>query len=194
MNAMQLGKWALQLRIVCSRMGWAWSVAILALLCGALLWLCVMGQRLSVVQPPHSAAQTLLSAPVAKPVLPSGNAQNLEAFYALLGQRADTERALKILFALAKKNELSLDAGEYQWQQDQASNTARYQMTLPVKGSYRAVRQFCAQVLLALPFASLDEMSLSRESASEDSVDATLAFTLYLRDAAQYAPTTEAAP
>jgi len=53
---------------------------------------------------------------------------------------------------------------------------------LPLNGSYPAVWQFTLQVLAAIPFASLDEISFKREAIVETTADVKLRFTLYLND------------
>jgi hypothetical protein len=119
-----------------------------------------------------------------KTVRTSAN-ENMQKFYGLLGDRATAEQSLQTLFEIAEKYELSLPQGEYKLKNDTASNSYRYQIIFPVKGSYSSIRQFCEQALLALPYASLDEWSFRRESISEDEVEVSLHFTLYLKVSAE---------
>ncbi|MGZ3158645.1 MAG: hypothetical protein ACXU7H_06145, partial [Burkholderiaceae bacterium] len=53
----------------------------------------------------------------------------------------------------------------------------------PVKGQYQAIRKFCEQTLLAIPFASLDEINFKRDEITNSTLEAKLHFTLYLSDA-----------
>jgi hypothetical protein len=87
-----------------------------------------------------------------------------------------------MFFALADKAGLVLSKGEYREAFDSNARVYTYQLTLPVKGSYRAIRDFAMQSLRAIPFASLDEISFRRDAIGDANVEARLRFTLYLRD------------
>jgi hypothetical protein len=114
---------------------------------------------------------------VSAPVLAN---QNLAEFYKVLGERPYAEQQVRTLFALAGKSGLSLSQGEYQSAVDANAGVSTYQITLPVKGSYRAIWQFSLAALRAIPFASLDEISFKREAINDANVEARLRFTLYL--------------
>lgn len=106
--------------------------------------------------------------------------ERLALFYDNLGEKAYAEQQLKTLFAVAAKNNLALRQAEYKPAHDKNGGFHTYQIHLPVKGPYSAIRQFCEQVLLAIPFASLDEMAFKRESVGNPALEANLRFTLYL--------------
>lgn len=107
---------------------------------------------------------------------------NLAVFYRSLGERSHAERQLRILFALAGKAGLVLSKGEYREAFDSNARLYTYQLTLPVKGSYRAIRDFAMQSLRAIPFASLDDISFRRDAIGDANVEARLHFTLYLSE------------
>jgi hypothetical protein len=109
--------------------------------------------------------------------------QNVRDFYEALGDASSSEQVVKTLFIIAKKTGLELAQGEYKWQFDKNSATYRYQALLPVKGSYRAIRQFCLRSLAAIPFMSLDGLSFKREAIADNTLDASLHVTFYLRAA-----------
>lgn len=106
--------------------------------------------------------------------------ERLGMFYDNLGEKAYAEQQLRTLFAIAAKNNLVLSQAEYKPAHDKNGGFHTYQVHLPVKGPYPAIRQFCEQVLLAIPFASLDEMAFKRESVGSPALEAKLRFTLYL--------------
>lgn len=106
--------------------------------------------------------------------------ERLALFYDNLGEKAYAEQQLKTLFAVATKYNLVLSHAEYKPAHDKNGGFHTYQVHLPVKGPYPAIRQFCEQVLLAIPFASLDEMAFKRESVGNPALEAKLRFTLYL--------------
>ena len=106
----------------------------------------------------------------------------LAAFYNALGDQRYAEQHLKMLFLLAQKNSVVINAAEYKTNVDSDGDMLRWQITFPAKGSYTALREFCEQVLLAMPFASLDELRLQRETIASAVLDARVRFTLYLTD------------
>jgi hypothetical protein len=112
----------------------------------------------------------------------SSNEQRLNGFYRALGERRYAEQQVKTLFAVAAKTNLSLNQADYRQAFDKSGQFHTYQVTLPVKGSYGAIRQFCDQVLLAIPFASLDQMNFKRDAIGSNLVEAQLRFTFYLTD------------
>lgn len=148
----------------------------------ALAWL---AEATDVVQREQSlvARMAALHRTEPKTAAPSTN-DNLALFYRSLGERGHAERQIGTLFALADKAGLVLSKGEYREAFDSNARLYTYQLTLPVKGSYRAIRDFAMQSLRAIPFASLDEISFRRDAIGDANVEARLRFTLYLRDPA----------
>ena len=74
-------------------------------------------------------------------------------------------------------------SGEYKLERSPDSRLARYQITLPVTGSYAQLRGFVGQVLADVPAAALEEITLRRESVSSPRLDARIRLTLYLGSA-----------
>ena len=104
---------------------------------------------------------------------------------AKLGDRAQTQQHVRSLFVIAAANDLALDQGEYKEILLPGGLGYQYQIVLPVKAPYRSIRKFCEQVLLTMPFAALAEVSLKRESVSDETVGARLEFILFLQDREQ---------
>lgn len=188
MTAINLDRIALQASIGLIRMGVIPGVIAISLLFGVASWAWLAINMRDQALQEHTLAQVRqgLSVPLAAANVvdrgAAGEQNNLHKFYDALGDRSETEQSLKTLFDIAEQAGLNLDEGEYKWQLDKNSNIYRYQILLPVKGPYAAIRQFCEQALLALPFASLDEWSFKRESIGDDALDVSLRFTLYLKD------------
>ena len=80
----------------------------------------------------------------------------------------------------ARDNSLQLEKGEYRLTQEREFPLARYQVTLPVKGTYPQVRGFVNDVLAAVPAAALEELALKREGAADPQVEARVRFTVFL--------------
>lgn len=174
---------SLQVKIRLARMNILTKLLLLPLVVG--IGACVALER----QAPGAAdalRQTLaqrlarLRAPAAQtPATPAAQ-QHLAAFYAVLGEPSATEGHVKVLFDAARRSGIGLAQGEYKWSVDGSGQTERYQIRLPVKGSYGAIRAFCEAVLRELPFASLDELGLKRQVVADETLEATVQFSLHL--------------
>lgn len=86
------------------------------------------------------------------------------------------------LFATAKRSGLELDEGNYRMVADSATGVVRQQISLPLIGSYPALRGFIAAILARHPSLVLDGLSLSREGPGTDELEAEVRLTLYLRE------------
>ena len=191
MTALSLRIRLLQGRLALGRFGWTNLAAVALLLAGAaacLILLPGLEEQLTSRRETLADMQTRLRhvvrQGVAKPqIAPS----NLGAFRAALGDVREADKALKTMFTEAERQLLVLDEAEYRLVYDKAGGFYAYSVRLPVKGSYLALRIFAEQVLLALPYASLDEISFKRRAAGETDIDARLHFTLYLAGPPDYA-------
>jgi hypothetical protein len=112
---------------------------------------------------------------------PSEDEQRHREFVARLGQPGTGEQHLKTMFSLASKTGVSLQQGQYRYVFDAHGAFWRYEASFPVKASYGAIRAFTSRVLMALPFAALEELQFQRDAVEEDVVQARLRFVLYLR-------------
>ncbi len=108
------------------------------------------------------------------------NLQRLNAFYELLGEKKHVEQQVKTILYLANEAGVSLKAGEYQLAENSAGKFFTYKVQMPVKGSYLQIRKFAEQVLLTIPFASLDETSFKREAINGPVIESKMVFTLYV--------------
>lgn len=166
----------LRLRLAAMRIGAAGCVALALLALGAagLAWSLKARQLARAPLPP--APPELVPAPPP----PTAN-ENLAHFYATLGEQRYAEQQVRQLFAIAGKTGLVLEQGDYKFSADKAGGIAAYQISLPVKGAYANIWQFCLQALVAIPFASLDDIAFRRETITEPTVEARVRFTLYLK-------------
>jgi hypothetical protein len=109
----------------------------------------------------------------------------LEAFYRFFATGVGAERQLDRLFALARSHQLELLQGSYRYNRAPGEKLARYEVTLPVKGTYAQIRRFLAAVLNEIPVASLDRIAFERKRAADTQVEASIRFTLFLQEGAQ---------
>jgi hypothetical protein len=105
-------------------------------------------------------------------------------FIAGLPARNSLPAVLGAIVQQAEKAGLSLDRGAYQWSVGKSGAIARYQLTLPVRGSYPAIRKFVDSTLLEVPAAALAGISLERANVGDAQVTANLRFEIFLRSGA----------
>ncbi|HYD82014.1 MAG TPA: hypothetical protein VEC06_19600 [Paucimonas sp.] len=187
MTAVPFRSFVLRAHLALRRFGWGNAAACLLAALVLAAWLAWIPRARSEVEAQRrtladvrqaAAAATRTDAP--PPV--SANEERLRGFYAALGEHRYAEQQIKTLFAAAAKTGLTLDSAEYKHAFDKNGGFHTYQIALPIKGSYAAVRRFCEQALLAIPFASLDQAQFKREAIAGNQVEARLRFTLYLAE------------
>lgn len=158
------------------------SALVIAASAAALAW--ILPERVEREQQHRATLARAAATPaVVAPVALKPETDNVDAFYRTLGERRYAEQQVRTLFGLADKAGLALTQGEYRGAYDRNARLYAYQVTLPVRGSYKSVWNFAMSALRVIPFASLDEISFKRESVNDTSVEARLRLTLYLTGA-----------
>ena len=109
-------------------------------------------------------------------------AAHLKIFLDNLGDPRYTEQQLQSLFAIARGLSLELPQGKYRMACEAGASFCKYQIELPIKGPYVRVRSFLEDLLMVIPFASLDDLSFRREAVSDDEIEVRLAMTLFTRN------------
>lgn len=115
----------------------------------------------------------LASAPVTAPA-------QLAAYYRFFPPETSTPDWLDKVFNAARKQRLELIEGKYRVRHERAGSLIRYQMTLPVKGTYAQVQHFIAAVLSEIPIAALKGVTFERHKIGDAVVEAKIQLTLYL--------------
>lgn len=189
------------MQLVLLRCGWIAGLAWLLLAIGVAGWLWLVPRWQADLHRQKDLVMRLLKeSQLVVPALPrtqSPDAQRLAKFYDTLGDAAYAEQPLKTLFAIAANNGLTVAQADYQSTIEHSGKYSVYQITLPVKGPYPAIRVFCEQILLAMPYAALDEIRFRRDAIASPKVDAQVRLRLYLGDrgrALSGAPVTEGTP
>ena len=104
---------------------------------------------------------------------------NLVAFYGFLESKEDdTTDALAKLYAIGTATGVELQSGSYRTQ-PAAGRLERYELQLPVSGSYSQIRDFLNRALAEIPALSLDQMALRRDGRNEATLHAELRLTLH---------------
>ena len=185
MSSVSLLRLWCRLRLVFMRIGLVNALTGCALGLGLIGWLWVIPQLradAAVQQVALARANSTLAAPVVAAAAPPQSAaeNRLSAFYAALAPTADAEQHIKTLFTIAEHQHLQLNLTDYKMTANQDGQYQSYQLQFPLSGSYAAIRQFCEQLLRAMPFASLDEINFKRDAINSPKLDAKLRITLYL--------------
>ena len=114
---------------------------------------------------------------------PSGTAAKLETFYAYLDRGERTTDWLAKLYAIGQATGVELQSGSYRTPpapEKGAGRIERYEISLPVTGTYAQMRDFLRRSLREIPVLSLDQVSLKRESRNDGAVHADLKLTLHM--------------
>jgi hypothetical protein len=111
---------------------------------------------------------------------PGTTAERLRAFYAFFPRLEALPEWLDKVYAAAARHSITLEKGEYTLARERDGRLMRYQLILPVKGSYPQLRAFLENVLQDVPAAVLDSVTFQRESIAAPQVDAQFRFSLVL--------------
>jgi hypothetical protein len=160
-----------------------WRLLALALLLLALLlgfWVLQLDSQTDALRATirdRRAAQPAQAAPTRRVPL----AEQVEDFVAAFPPLQESAADLEQVFQSARKHNLQLPRGEYKFKQEANEPLASYTATFPVKADYAALRDFSADVLGALPNASMEELRMARSSADSTLLEAVVRFTLVYR-------------
>jgi hypothetical protein len=112
---------------------------------------------------------------------PPSSGEQAAQFVAGFPALAQSSSDLGEVFAIAKRRNVALPKGEYQLKADPSTSLIAYSVTFPVRNEYAALKGFTADVLEALPHASMDELRLSRTDAGTGVLDGVVRFTFIYR-------------
>lgn len=168
------------------RLGWPGLAggALLVLAVGyAVLGLLPARQALAAMESQLAADRAQLSAAVSvvvgKPSSDASSAQ-LEDFRRNLPAQLDATGAIDRIYVLAQQEGISLARGEYALGLDPKTRLARYQVLLPVRGSYPQLRRFLHGLQAQLPALALEEVDLQRKQIADSELEGRIRMTLYL--------------
>ncbi|MGU7780109.1 hypothetical protein [Burkholderia sp. PU8-34] len=113
----------------------------------------------------------------------AADAVALDALPDLFPRMSQSADDIASIFAQARDSHLTLGSAEYQVTTVSGARFARYQVLLPVKDQYGAIRHFLASVLNNVPNAALQEIHVERPAVSGDILDARVRFELIYRSA-----------
>ncbi|WP_249673962.1 GspMb/PilO family protein [Pseudomonas abieticivorans] len=114
---------------------------------------------------------------VAAPVVPQ---RELEDFRRKLPAQPQATVAIDRIYALAAQEHITLARGEYALGVDPNTHLARYQILLPVKGSYPQLRRFLHALLGELPAVVVEDVEFQRKRIADTDLTGRIRMTLYL--------------
>jgi Tfp pilus assembly protein PilO len=148
------------------------GLAGLALLAAAALFFAL------VLQPMQKQSRALQAALESRAASAQSGAGSAAGLYRFLERKEETTDWLAKLHAIGQASGVELRSASYR---TQAAGTRleRYEIVLPVSGSYAQIRDFLKRALAEIPVLSLDQVSLRRESRNDSRVRAELRLTLH---------------
>jgi len=163
-----------------------WMIAVgLVWLVGAALFFAALPMR---HEPPDQVRPSPPNMPAAEGTNTShvvagpSDARNLERFMSTLGDPQHSDQQIQSLFAIAKGLQLTLPQGSYRFNCDSGNEVCRYRIELPVRGSYVRIRSFLDELLMVIPFASIDDLTFKREAITDEDIDVRVSLSLYTRN------------
>jgi hypothetical protein len=110
---------------------------------------------------------------------PADAAEKIAAVYAFLRKDEQTTDWLAKLHAIGAATGLRMKSATYRTQQTEG-RIVRYEIVLPVAGSYPQIRDFLSRSMTEIPVLSLDQLMLKRETRRDGSLQAELRLTLHM--------------
>ena len=107
----------------------------------------------------------------------------LDTLYGYLKKSEAPTDWLAKLYGISVATGVELQSATYRSPQEKnslAEKIQRYEIVLPVQGSYPQLREFMRRALAEIPVLSLDQVSLKRESRNAGAVQAELKMTLHM--------------
>ncbi|WP_077047950.1 pilus assembly protein PilO [Pseudomonas sp. KK4] len=114
---------------------------------------------------------------VVAPVVPQ---RQLDDFRSKLPSQPQATVAIDKIYALAAQERITLSRGEYSLGVDPKTHLARYQILLPVRGSYPQLRRFLHALLGQLPAVVLEDVEFQRKKIADTDLTGRIRMTLYL--------------
>ena len=111
------------------------------------------------------------------PTRDAGPAAKVQTVYQLLARSEEPTDALAKLHGISVGTGVRLQSASYRTQKE--GRVERLEIALPLSGSYAQIRDFAARALAEIPAASLDQLSLKRDSRGAAELHAELRLTIH---------------
>jgi hypothetical protein len=100
---------------------------------------------------------------------------------AALPSRTEAPAVVSKVLEEARAAGVELPRGQYEYVPAREGMAARYRMTFPVHATYPQIRQFMDRTLVAMPAVAMEGLRIERKNVGDDSVDAELKLSAYVR-------------
>lgn len=111
---------------------------------------------------------------------PAYSREALGAFYSFFPPSDHLVDQIRKIYDAAERQSVQLEQGDYRASKDSMGRLVRYQISLPLKGSYTQVRKFVAAALQDLPNLSLESIQFERQRVGDPVVEAKVRLVMYL--------------
>jgi len=137
---------------------------------------------LNPLQEKNRQLESSLARHAGRAVQPGVASGKLDAFYAYLGKSEAPTDWLAKLYGIGRATGVELQSATYRTPsaQNGTARIERYEIVLPVSGSYLQLRDFVRRSLAEIPVLSIDQLTLKRESRNDGDVQAEVKMTLHL--------------
>jgi Tfp pilus assembly protein PilO len=170
------------MRRAVDRLGWPGGIGLALVIVAVLVYGAMVTahqSRLAAIKQETTTLKQRIERAAKSGIPESGSVDELKKFYGFFASATLTEWLDK-LYAAADAEKLVLTQGEYRSVADKSGKLTRYQVTLPVKGSYAQIRRFIDMALIAVPVAALEDVNFKREAIGSAELEARIKFTLFL--------------
>lgn len=182
----RLTQWMPQLRWQAGRLGTLGKIGIGLLVVAAIYFFSAVVPQQTALQQLKERAETL-QIQAQKPSTGDADAakkmtgdQALQAFYDFFPMIDSSPFWIRELVRIAKKQNVELSSSEYRLINEQDARLARYEMILPIRGSYAQIRAFIADALEAVPAMAISAIAIKRDAVSSDRLELRLEINLFL--------------
>lgn len=146
------------------------------------LWLPAERRQLLALQEANASSLALTTRRGASTVTRPASVSSVDRFLAAFPAIESRPQRVESLLAAAADRKLVWQRSDFRASRDAVPGLVRYQITLPLVGSYRALRGLVDDALLADPALVLDRLQLRRSAATAEQIEAASTWSLYTRD------------
>lgn len=107
--------------------------------------------------------------------------QALQVFYDFLPNSDSSPYWISELDRIAKENSVELNSSDYRLMMEKEAKLVRYEIQVPLRGTYPQIRAFIANALQSIPTLVLADINVKRETIQMNRVEARLSMFLYLK-------------
>ena len=111
-----------------------------------------------------------------------GGDQALKIFYDFFPRIDSSPFWIGELVRVAKMHKVEMNSSEYHLNLGEGSRLARYEMVLPVHGTYPQIRAFISDALKSVPAMAISGINIKRRGVKSNQLEVGLKVNLYLDD------------